>query len=383
MHLQTVTTLNQAGLLIGRERVTRIDRPEENPSIDLGDWAKAKDLLLVEAKEVVRDNTGHSFKTFLTSPGTLPHSAGVIARRVLVKLNRRFREFLRDEVNPNRERLARLYVGIRDVKRYLKRHLEGYQNIERQGSLSLDTLIKPVREDDEYDADVQVVMNPKPGWRASDYLEAISTTLAQNANFTDKIRLHTRCVTLHYAGRFHLDIVPRITEGDTHFICNRETNCLEPTDGTGYRGWFAGKSRITKVNLKRVVRLLKYLRDRQHNYVAKSILLTTLAGNAIDSSDQGTESVSTVANTLTTVLTRMDDYLHCHPTMPEISNPALLTEPFTRHWDQERYVYFKDRIHAHAEIAQDALASPRLADSVRLWRRLFGERFGERIVNTD
>ena len=30
-----------------------------------------------------------------------------------MKLNRRFREFLRDEVNPNRERLGRLYVGIR------------------------------------------------------------------------------------------------------------------------------------------------------------------------------------------------------------------------------------------------------------------------------
>ena len=142
--------------------------------------------------------------------------------------------------------------------------------------------------------------------------------------------------------------------------------------------WFSDKSRITRVNLKRAVRLLKYIRDRQHNYVAKSILLTTLAGTAIHSSDRGTESVRTIADTLTTVLTRMDGYLQGNSTMPEIKNPALQSEDFNRHWDQDRYTYFRERIHAHAEIAREALASRSIQDSIRLWRRLFGERFGER-----
>ena len=221
-------------------------------------------------------------------------------------------------------------------------------------------------------------MNPNPNWEAKDYLEALGDTLARNDNYADKIRLRTRCVTLHYAGHFHLDVVPRITEEDTHFICNRETNCFEPTDGTGYRDWFSDKSRITNVNLKRVVRLLKYIRDRQDNYVAKSILLTTLAGNAIRPSDRGTESVRTVANTLTTVLTRMDSYLQRYPTMPRIENPALSSEDFNRHWDQDRYAYFRDRIHSQVEIAREALASPSIEDSIRIWRRLFGEAFGRR-----
>ena len=56
-------------------------------------------------------------------------------------------------------------------------------------------------------------------------------------------------------------MVPRVTEDGTHLICNQTTNRFEPTDGTGFRDWFSDKSRITKVNLKRVVRLLKYLRD--------------------------------------------------------------------------------------------------------------------------
>ncbi len=293
-----------------------------------------------------------------------------------MKLNRLFREFLRDEVNPNRDRLGRLYVGIRGVKRHLETNLKGYQRIDRQGSLGLDTLIKPVRDDDEYDADIQVVIDPTPDWEPRDYFQALSETLAQNGNYTDKIRLGTRCVTLEFASNFHLDMVPRITKDGTHLICNRATNCFEPTDGTGFRDWFSDKSRITKVNLKRVVRLLKYLRDRQDNYVAKSILLTTLAGNTIRSSDRGKESVRTVANTLTTVLTRMDRYLQKNPTMPRIENPALSSEDFNRHWDQDRYSYFRNRVHSHTAIAQKALASPTIEDSIRLWRRLFGEVFG-------
>ena len=78
----------------------------------------------------------------------------------MAKNNRQFREFLRNDVNLNQDRLRRLQVSIRDVNRYLGNHLSGYQNIDRQGSYGLDTLIKPLRDEDEYDADIQIVMNP-------------------------------------------------------------------------------------------------------------------------------------------------------------------------------------------------------------------------------
>ena len=68
MHLQSATALNQAGLLIGRDRVTRLDRPDGSEPIDLDDWTKAKDRLPVEAKNVVWDNADHLIKTFLTHP---------------------------------------------------------------------------------------------------------------------------------------------------------------------------------------------------------------------------------------------------------------------------------------------------------------------------
>ena len=187
----------------------------------------------------------------------------------MTKNNRQFREFLRDEVNLTQRRLHRLHLSVRDVNRHLKADLHVYQSIDRQGSYGLDTFIRPVNEDDEYDADIQVVMNPNPNWQARDYLDALSQSLAKEHNFAGKIELGTRCVTLNYTGEFHLDVVPRITQDGVHYICNRELNKLQKTDGQGYRNWFSERSRVTRVNLKRTVRLLKFIRDRQDNYVAK------------------------------------------------------------------------------------------------------------------
>ena len=294
----------------------------------------------------------------------------------MTKNNQEFQDFLRDEVNLNQSRLDRLNTSVRAVDSHFRDNLTGYQKMERQGSYALGTLIKPVDKNDEYDADIQIVMNPHPNWQAKDYVDAIYRALKKNHNYADKLRLKSRCVTIDYAGDFHLDVVPRVTSQGRHYVCNRVDNRFEPTDGTGYRDWFNEKNRITGGNLKRVVRLLKYLRDHKNNYTAKSILLTTLAGNTIKPTDEGTEAVGTAADTLVTVLTRMDDYLQQHPYMPEIRNPVLPTETFNRHWDQPKYANFRGRVHSHALAAKRAKEGSS-GDSIKIWRDLFGENFGK------
>ncbi|MCY3602727.1 MAG: hypothetical protein OXH12_06555 [Chloroflexi bacterium] len=295
----------------------------------------------------------------------------------MTKNNQQFQEFLRDEVNLNEGRLRRLETAVAAVTAYLKDHLTGYQKMEPQGSYALRTLIKPVDDSDEYDADIQIVMNPNPKWESKDYSLAIHRTLKQNQNYADKLRLKTRCVTIDYAGDFHLDVVPRVTIRGRHYVCNRVDNTFEETDGTGFRDWFNDKNRITGGNLKRAVRLLKYLRDHKNNYSVKSILLTTLAGNTIRPTDKGTEAVSTVADTLVTVLTRMDDYLQQNPYMPQIENPVLPGETFNRHWDQEKYTNFRKRVHSHALTARNAKAESSNEKSIKIWQELFGEEFGK------
>ena len=295
----------------------------------------------------------------------------------MTKNNPEFQEFLRDHVNLNPSRLDRLESGVRGVNGHLKDHLPGYQNMERQGSYALGTLIKPVGEYDEYDADIQIVMNHNPKWKPLDYINAIYDTLKENQTYADKIKRGTRCVTVEYVGDFHLDVVPRVTINGRYYVCNRKENEFEETDGNGYRDWFNKQNQITEGHLKRVVRLLKYLRDHKKNYTAKSILLTTLVGNTIKPSDEGTEAVATIADTLETVLTRMDDYLQKHSTMPEIRNPVLPSETFNRHWDQTMYSNFRTRVHSHAQTAKDAKATASSQNAIKIWRQLFGDDFGK------
>ena len=287
-----------------------------------------------------------------------------------------FIEFLRDEVNLSQNRLDRLGTSVGAVDDYLKDSLAGYQKMEWQGSYALGTLIKPVDDNNEYDVDIQIMMNQNPKWEPEDFVNEVFKTLQDNKNYADKLRLKTRCVTIDYAGDFHLDVVPCVTSGGRHYICNKVDNQFEQTDGTGYRDWFNERNRITGGNLKRVVRLLKYLRDHRNGFTAKSILLTTLAGNTIKPSDEGTKAVSTVADTLETVLSRMDEYLQQHANMPEIKNPVLPAENFNRHWDQRRYSNFRNRVQSYAQTAKQAKAEPPAEKAIKLWQELFGDNFG-------
>ena len=66
MHYQSLTAVNQAGLLIGRDKVTRLDRPEGAEPIDLDDWDKARRLLPEEALAVAEQYADRIAETFFT-----------------------------------------------------------------------------------------------------------------------------------------------------------------------------------------------------------------------------------------------------------------------------------------------------------------------------
>ena len=65
MHYQSLNAVNQAGLLLGRDKVTRLDRAENAEPIDLDDWVKARELLPDEALTVAKENAERITKTFL------------------------------------------------------------------------------------------------------------------------------------------------------------------------------------------------------------------------------------------------------------------------------------------------------------------------------
>ena len=136
--------------------------------------------------------------------------------------------------------------------------------------------------------------------------------------------------------------------------CNNKTNQFEITDGTGYRDWFNRKTQITNGNLKRATRLLKYMRDHKGNFTAPSILLTTLIGMNVQD-NEGDANFKTVADTLKTVCNRINAFLQANPFKPEIRNPVLTQETFTRHWDQNKYRNFREKFEIYTNQVNERL----------------------------
>ena len=286
-----------------------------------------------------------------------------------------FNDFLSDHVNLNPNRYERLKRSTKAVTEYLSQNLDGFRKAERQGSYALRTITRPV-DDHEYDADLLLFVDYDQAKEPKDYIDAVYNCLKQNGNYADKIRRSKRCVTIDYAGDFHLDIVPCIEASNGKFICNRVTGKFEITDGTGYRDWFNAKSSETNGNLKLVTRLLKHLRDHKETFTAPSILLTTLIGNAVYDGE-GDGKFKTTPDALVTVTNRINGFLQSQPFMPEIVNPALPQESFTRHWDQTKYLRFRDMFARYTERINEAYSQTDSAKSVDQWRGLFGDNFGK------
>ena len=66
MRLQSQNALGQAGLLIGAERIVRLDVPEEVPRIALDDWRTAVAHLPAAAERAVASDGDQIATMFLT-----------------------------------------------------------------------------------------------------------------------------------------------------------------------------------------------------------------------------------------------------------------------------------------------------------------------------
>lgn len=181
-----------------------------------------------------------------------------------------FNEFLKDHIDLNLSRLERLERSTNAVRDILQSNLNGFRKISSQGSYAHGTIIKPVQENDEFDADILVFIKDDtfdPAKYSTDYVWEVYQVLKYNDNYKNKLRLNSRCVTIDYAGDYHLDAVPCIEYGDKKYICNRKSKIYEPTDGDGYKNWLDGKNSITNGKyLKKVTRVLKFLRDHKDNF---------------------------------------------------------------------------------------------------------------------
>lgn len=299
-----------------------------------------------------------------------------------MKLREHFDAFLEETVNLNQARIDDLGEHVEAVKEFLTG--SGYEapirSFSAQGSWAHKTIIRPV-DDKEFDADLVVYVDPVDEWSPRDYVLDLRQVFRDSDRYSKNSFLKTRCVTIDYAGDFHLDVVPVVVEVEfpanagTYSVCNCKDDEFEPTDGDGYTEWWREQDAVTSGHLKKVTRLLKYLRDVKETFAVKSVLLTTLLGERVSSIEPN--EFTDLPTTLKVIIGALDDWLQEHDEMPDVNNPVLDEESFTREWTQSQYDKFRNKIGDYSAWIDDAYDEPGRDESIRKWRRVFGDGFAQ------
>lgn len=296
-----------------------------------------------------------------------------------------FTTFLTDVVNLPQHKLDFLDERVDRIFTLLKKSDLGIRvlGMKKQGSWAQHTIINP-KENEEFDADFMVELEEQDDWSPSDYQAPVFGALsdyceAQQINTPPEAK--NRCVRVTYANYMHVDVVPYVDRAsDGECIVNTDTDEWEDTDPSGFTQWMRNKDDITNGNLRRVLRILKYLRDHRDYYEdTKSIILTTIVGNVISLNQTRTHPgcYNNIPKTLHRVTSDLADWVRYMPERPEIADPSRADSSFTHRWPQSEYDNFRRDIQTVADLVEEAIhCSTSWSDSTNKWRNLFGDDFG-------
>lgn len=297
-----------------------------------------------------------------------------------MKLHDHFKTFLADVVNLNDTRIDQLEASVCAVKQAVKEVEWGAEitGFAAQGSWAHKTIIRPL-PDKEFDADLLVFVKPMEGWSAKDYINKLASALELHSTYKDKVRRYSHCVTIEYAGVRRIDVAPCVRDrlyGGQFEVCNRTADTFETSAPIAYTDWVVERNNIAGGNdLKKVTRLLKYLRDIKGNFTCPSFLFTTLLGTLVYDSDKGSDGFADLTTTLKTLVGRLDDWLQARPTVPVVRNPVLYSENQSSGWDQTKYSNFRDKINLYRGWIDEAYDEADRDESIGKWQRVFGDEF--------
>jgi hypothetical protein len=300
-----------------------------------------------------------------------------------MKFSNDFEVFLRDEVNLNQTRLDRLQQSVDALENFLSEHDifgEIYLDSIPAGSWAHRTIICPVNDTDEFDADVLLYIKERTDWQPKDYIQQLWSAFRSHETYKPLAQRKTRCVRIDYAGDFHIDVVPYLERYGSHYITNRrepeDVGSFELSNPETFTEWIDERQRLTNGHFIKTIRLVKYLRDFKNTFDCKSIILMTLLGNQVDqfATNQSSEIFTDVPTTLVTLLEKLANWLPS--TMPDILDPGGTGDNFsTRYKDDWNYDNFRTQIISYAERMRNAYEENSRAESMKEWQEIFGEQF--------
>lgn len=289
-----------------------------------------------------------------------------------------FNEFLRDHVNLNQARVDTLQKRVSLLDDYMSENssladiIEG--DVIPQGSFAHKTIIKPYTGND-FDADVLLPMEEQVDWEPKKYTIELYKDLEASLKYAGKVSLGKRCVTINYANDFHIDVVPFIKHADgLSYITHRIDNKFIRQDPVAFTHWIKTNAQTTNGHLIRVIRLMKYLRDRSSIDVPSVVLTALLTDRA--QGFAGANHYTNVATAFTSLLEALNNYIGWMSSPPFIDDRigGNLADRVT----QTEFRNLQSQVNTWAGKARKALDADADA-SVKAWQDLFGSSFGSPI----
>jgi len=288
---------------------------------------------------------------------------------------REFNAFLRDYVNLNQTRTESLQSRVSSLEDYLldDAPIEGIlvDELIPQGSFAHRTIIRPFTGND-FDADVLLPMEEQDGWEPKKYTIELQKALDATHRYAAKTRLGKRCVTIEYANDFHIDVVPYITRADgLSYITHRRNNEFLRCDPVAFTTWIEDLTRTTNGHLVRVIRLVKYLRDRSSIDVP-SVVLTALLAERVHIFGENDE-YNNVATTLVTLVEALNDYIGPMTERPWVDD--RIGQNLADRLTASGFKNLQSQVKTWAQKIRAAVDAD-AAESVEAWQKVFGANFG-------
>lgn len=288
-----------------------------------------------------------------------------------------FSGFLRETVDLNQSRLDMLDSRVDAVFRALQSDKNlGHRVIDNspQGSWAHRTIIRPFNNH-EFDADVLVRIEEDEDWEPRDYIRNLRAALRGSSTYRDMVRKKNRCVRVVYANDCHIDVVPYIGLSDgRNVVAKYSDSTFEETNPEGFSRWMRERDELSNRNLRKVLRLLKYLRDYKQTFTAPSIILTLLVAERV-SSWNAVDRYKDVPTALKTLISDLSTWLGRYPDMPPLDDPSQPGRNFRDLWTPDQYQNFRDRITQYSEWITEAYNETDKAKSIAEWQRIFGPEF--------
>lgn len=285
-----------------------------------------------------------------------------------------------------------------------------------QGSLALGTVVRPFKDDEEADYDVDLVCLLENGskLKAESIKKTVGNRLAESKRYQEMLDVEgKRCWTLQYSN-FHMDILPSVplsvdlvpSEVDTKIRITHKDDLGEYTDRNSdpksYRDWFISrmgstytksreilaesrKMEVEKIKLynlrtplQMAIQILKRHRDvmfskRENKPI--SIIITTLAAKAYDGEDNLFEAIENILNNMHKFITvnNAGDVIIC--------NPAMKSENFADKWKEKpekKQAFNEWLVAAKKDIIQNPLE---FVDGFGSMKNSMRGIFGNRVVD--